>query len=104
VEHEKDAQLTSSLTSKTDNAMRDIDLAPYQRMLANGHGIENVLAGLRRDGHSRIESIKILVALRDCSLKEAKKIVHTSDAWTDAQQSAEEFQDSMLSHLDDKTE
>jgi ribosomal protein L7/L12 len=71
--------------------MRDIDLGPYQRMLANGCDIEDVLARLRRDGHSRIESIKILVALRDCSLKEAKQIVHTSDAWADARQSAEDL-------------
>ncbi len=45
---------------------------------------ERVLAQLRADGFSPIESIKITRAVLHVTLREAKRIVHTSRAWSDA--------------------
>jgi ribosomal protein L7/L12 len=56
-----------------------------------------VLARLRADGFSPIESIKVTRAVLDVSLGEAKRIVHESATWADARASFEELQDSVLS-------
>jgi len=56
-----------------------------------------VLARLRADGFSPVESIKVTRAVLDVSLGEAKRIVHESAAWADARASFEELQDSVLS-------
>lgn len=84
--------------------MRDIDLKRYENMISEGCGTEEVLSRLRRDGHSRIESIKILMTLQDCSLGEAKRVVHTSDVWKDARENAENVQESMIENLDDESD
>jgi hypothetical protein len=57
-----------------------------------------VLARLRADGFSPVESIKVTRAVLDVSLGEAKRIVHESAAWADARASFEEMQDSVLSN------
>lgn len=83
--------------------MRNVDLEPYENMISEGRSVEEVLSRLRRDGHSRIESIKILITLQDCSLAEAKRAVHTSDVWENAQENAETVHESLTEHLDDQT-
>ena len=50
---------------------------------APGGPVERVLAQLRADGFSPIESIKITRAVLKVSLGEAKGIVHRSQAWAD---------------------
>jgi ribosomal protein L7/L12 len=63
---------------------------------------EQVLVQLRADGFSPIESIKVTRAVRHVSLSEAKRIVHCSQAWTDARQGFDELHDdveSAVSHL-----
>ncbi len=62
-----------------------------------------VLARLRADGFSPVESIKVTRAVLDVSLGEAKRIVHESAAWADARASFEELQDSVHSHAETVT-
>ena len=62
-----------------------------------------VLARLRTDGFSPVESIKVTRAVLGVSLGEAKRIVHGSAAWADARGSFEELQDSVLSHAETVT-
>jgi ribosomal protein L7/L12 len=52
-----------------------------------------VLAQLRSDGFSPVESIKVTRAVLQVSLGEAKQIVHTSGAWSDARERFEQVQD-----------
>jgi ribosomal protein L7/L12 len=52
-----------------------------------------VLARLRADGFSPVESIKVTRAVLEVSLGEAKRIVHESQAWSDARESFEGVQD-----------
>lgn len=84
--------------------MRNVDLEPYQNMISEGRSVEEVLSRLRRDGHSRIESIKVLMTLQDCSLTEAKRAVHASDTWKNAREDAEAVHESLIEHLDDESE
>lgn len=49
-----------------------------------------VLQRLRDDGFSPAESIKVTRAVLDVALGEAKRIVHSSSAWSDR---AEAFED-----------
>lgn len=51
-----------------------------------------VLAQLRSDGFSPVESIKVTRAVLHVSLGEAKQIVHTSEAWFDARDDFEQLQ------------
>ena len=57
------------------------------------HEWEQVLAQLRSEGFSPIESIKVTRAVLHVSLGEAKQIVHQSVAWADARESFEELHD-----------
>lgn len=84
--------------------MKNVDLEPYEDMISEGRGVEEVLSRLRQDGYSRIESIKILVTLPDFSLAEAKRAVHTSNAWEEAREEAEHMHESLIKHLDDEAE
>ena len=52
-----------------------------------------VLAQLRADGFSPVESIKVTRAVLHVSLGEAKEIVHASPAWSDARDDFEQVQE-----------
>jgi ribosomal protein L7/L12 len=54
---------------------------------------EQVLAQLRADGFSPIESIKVTRAVLHVSLGEAKRIVHQSRAWEDACEGFDQLHD-----------
>jgi ribosomal protein L7/L12 len=55
-----------------------------------------VLAQLRADGFSPIESIKVTRAVLHVSLGEAKRIVHESPAWSDARDEFDVLHDAAL--------
>jgi len=62
------------------------------------HGVDRdewnaVLAQLRSDGFSPVESIKVTRAVLHVSLGEAKEIVHTSPTWSDARDKFEHLHD-----------
>lgn len=50
-----------------------------------------VLAQLRSDGFSPVESIKVTRAVLHVSLGEAKEIVHASPTWSDARDDFEQL-------------
>lgn len=52
-----------------------------------------VLAQLRSDGFSPVESIKVTRAVLHVSLGEAKQIVHASPTWSDARDDFEQLHD-----------
>ena len=54
---------------------------------------EHVLAQLRTEGFSPIESIKVTRVVLRVSLGEAKRIVHQSRAWEDARESFDQLHD-----------
>jgi hypothetical protein len=39
---------------------------------------------LRRDGHSRLEAVRMILDVLDVSLSEAKELLLTSDTWAEA--------------------
>ena len=55
-----------------------------------------VLARLRADGFSPVDSIKVTRAVLQVSLAEAKRLVHQSPAWTDQHDAWDEFQDAAV--------
>jgi ribosomal protein L7/L12 len=62
---------------------------------------EHVLAQLRVDGFSPIESIKVTRAVLHVSLGEAKQIVHRSEAWSDSREEFEELHDAAAAAASD---
>ena len=62
---------------------------------------ERVLAQLRADGFSPIESIKITRAVLKMSLGEAKGIVHRSQAWADRRADFDQLHEVAASALHD---
>ena len=62
---------------------------------------ERVLAQLRADGFSPIESIKITRAVLNVSLGEAKGIVHRSQAWADRRADFDQLHEVPASALHD---
>lgn len=54
---------------------------------------EQVLAQLRAEGFSPVESIKVTRAVLHVSLGEAKRIVHQSKAWEDAREGFDQLHD-----------
>lgn len=54
---------------------------------------DQVLAQLRADGFTPIESIKVTRAVLHVSLGEAKQIVHQSTAWANDRADFEQLQD-----------
>jgi hypothetical protein len=55
-----------------------------RRLLQVGHTLDDVLAVLRRDGCTKIESARALVDGANMSLHAAKQKVHESPVWADA--------------------
>jgi ribosomal protein L7/L12 len=54
---------------------------------------DSILAQLRAEGFSPIESIKVTRAVLHVSLGEAKRIVHQSRAWQDAREGFDQLHD-----------
>ena len=52
-------------------------------MRSNGHSIERTLSNLRKQGASIVDSVKIVRAIEEVPLGQAKAIVDQSDAWAD---------------------
>lgn len=57
---------------------------------------EDVLAFLRDEGLTKVESLKFFRVWKNISLGEAKKIVHFSNVWKDQKETDEALQDSFL--------
>ncbi len=64
--------------------MDDATLDEYRDQLDGDEEIETTVRRLRRDGRSRKEAVRILLAVLDVSLAEAKEVLWTSDTWAEA--------------------
>lgn len=51
--------------------------------------IEETFQELRRDGLSRLEAVRAILDVLDVSLREAKRILATSETWGEARQAAD---------------
>lgn len=58
-----------------------------------GVDFEELMAALRAEGHSKIDSIAATSTLLRVPLSEAKRLVHFSSAWSDVQEAHERFHD-----------
>ena len=64
--------------------MPDDDLRRYKEKLDADEPIEVTFRRLRRDGHSRLEAVQMILDVLDVSLREAKKVLLTSETWEEA--------------------
>ena len=67
-------------------------LRECREKLARGEKLEEIIRTLRNGGFSKVHSIKALVDLGQADMKEAKRIVHSSQTWADVRERDEEFQ------------
>jgi len=51
--------------------------------------IETTFRRGRRDGHSRLEAVRMILDALDLSLREAKQVLLTSDIWAEARDEAD---------------
>lgn len=50
--------------------------------------IETTFQRLRRDGHSRLEALRVILDVLDVSLAEAKRLLARNDTWREARSAA----------------
>lgn len=60
--------------------------------------IDTTFRRLRRDGHSRLEAVRVLLDTLDVSLAEAKRLLLTHDTWAEAR-TASDPDDSVSSSI-----
>lgn len=70
---------------------------PTTQTPVDHHEWERVLAQLRADGFSPVESIKITRAVLHVRLADAKRIVHQSAAWADLRANFEDLHETASS-------
>jgi len=56
--------------------------------------IETTFQRLRRDGHSRLEAVRMILDGLDLSLSEAKELLLTTDTWAEARKETDAASDS----------
>jgi hypothetical protein len=64
--------------------MDDATIDQYRDQLDGDEEIEATFRRLRREGRSRKEAVRILLAVLDVSLAEAKEMLWTHDTWAEA--------------------
>lgn len=62
----------------------------YRDEFDGDEAIEATFRRLRRDGHSRLEAVRIILAVLDLSLAEAKRVLARSDTWAEAHAAADD--------------
>jgi len=73
-----------------------------RRIVSNSEGDERLLAYLRENGATKIDSIKIIQNAKSLSLKDADELVHYSSVWADRRESDESALDTFLDDVDDE--
>lgn len=56
----------------------------YRQEVDGDEPIEDTFRRLRREGHSRLEAVRLLLDVLDLSLREAKEVLFTSETWEEA--------------------
>jgi ribosomal protein L7/L12 len=77
---------------------QDLVLAATE-MLSGGRGVDAILSFLRANECSKVESIRLLMAVTGWPLGEAKRRVHSSPVWDDVRERDEEFHASLEDSL-----
>lgn len=67
-----------------------------RRIVSNAEGDVRLLAYLRENGATKIDSIKIVQTVKSLSLKDADDLVHYSSVWADRRESDEAALDAFL--------
>lgn len=80
---------------KMDETARLIWIEKAKRRLQNNDSLEDILADLRADGGSQIDTIIVLRGAVGMDLKQAKHTVHFSAAWADDKDRQERFWDQL---------
>mgnify|MGYP000297071513 CR=1 FL=1 len=66
------------------DALDDDAVDAYRAEFEDDETIEASFRRLRREGHSREEAVRIILAVLDLSLAEAKRVLLRSDTWAEA--------------------
>jgi hypothetical protein len=74
--------------------MDDATIDAYRNQFDGDEEIEATLRRLRRDGRSRKEAVRILLAVLDVSLAEAKEVLWAQDTWAEARAASPDADDS----------
>jgi ribosomal protein L7/L12 len=61
---------------------------------------DTVLAPLRREGFSKVDSIKATVEVLRLPLADAKRLVHDSEAWPDVREHHDEWHNSLVAEVE----
>ena len=62
-----------------------------RRFFAAGDEYENVIAHLKNNGVSKLQTMRVFCELANISIDEAKRIVHLSQAWKSAYEKDEKL-------------
>ncbi len=76
-----------------------IELSAKQRR--NGDSVEQMLASLRAQGTSIVDSLKVVRAVEGVRLGRAKKIIDNSKTWADARKSNDELRSIAVQALEE---
>lgn len=71
-----------------------------EKLIQDGANIEDLLEYMRRTGLSIVESMALLIQLKDMSLVEAKRVVHHSATWADLRDAHDQFHDELFSSIE----
>jgi hypothetical protein len=74
-------------------------LATCATMFAESAALDDVLAFLREQGCSKVESIRTLVQVGKLNLRDSKRVVHASKVWADTREDDERLHDTLLSGI-----
>lgn len=66
----------------------DEEIDRLREELSGDEEIEATFRRLRRDGHSRLEAIRVILDVLGVSLAEAKTLLLTTDTWGEARSAA----------------
>ncbi len=69
--------------------MSDETIRQYKEEMDEDEPIEATFRRLRRDGHSRLEAVRMILDVLDLSLSEAKEVLLTSETWAEARDEAD---------------
>lgn len=78
---------------------RLVDLAKKQRR--KGSSVEEVLASLRSEGATIVDSVKVVREVEGVRLGRAKEIVDSSDTWADVRESNERVRSLAMQSLEE---
>jgi ribosomal protein L7/L12 len=78
-----------------------VALAEAESQYRRGHDLDQAIRFLRASGFSIIDCIKAVMTLTNCGLAEAKRIVHSSEAWSDKRADHDAFHEALESGLRD---